>query len=188
MNDRAPSRRWVARFAIAALVTGALVGATSGPAGAGACSVPAAPAADGRIRVLPAGPLLGNAVYNVSGEGQAALESLVPGEKANFEVTYRNASTKTRTITVSYLTFVGDHQSFVIKFFRGDKDITETLGDGKQFKSRPPGSTTPPVRVQVRMKGSASALHAVLINLRGAYGKTFPSCGDHVQAEAGNLI
>ncbi len=188
MHRRARRFRRTARFAVAAIVAGGLVGVTGGPAGAGVCVAPSAPDADGRAEPLLVGPVRGDGVYNLTGANQVAVHQKQPGDTQNFEVTYRNASDKTRTITVARYTVTGDPGSFVIKYFRGANDITAEIGTGKQFLSTPPGAITAPIRVQVRMKRTADTEDDIDVFLRGKYGKGFPGfliCGDTAKLAAG---
>lgn len=191
MHGRARSYPRAAVFAVAAIIATGLVGVVGGPAGAGVCLAPASPGADGRVRALPTGDLRGNGVYNLTGANQVAIHDMQPGDQADFEITYRNASTKTRTITIALFDVTGASGSFVIKYFRGVNDITAEFASGKQFLSNPPGTTTAPIRVQVRMKRSANLTDDIDIHVRGAYGKGFPAfqvCGDNVKMAAGLVL
>jgi hypothetical protein len=188
MDCRARSSRRLVRLALVAAVAGGLVGVSGGPAGAGVCVAPSAPDADGRAEPLLAGPARGDGVYNLTGANQVAVHQMQPGDTQNFEVTYRNSSTKTRTITIARSDVTGDAGSFVIKYFRGANDITAEIATGKQFLANPPGSITAPIRVQVRMKRTAGAQDDIDIYLRGKYGKGFPGfliCGDTAKLAAG---
>jgi hypothetical protein len=188
MHRRTHVRRRAARFGVAAILATALLGLSDGPAGAGVCVAPSAPDADGRAEPLLAGPIRGDGVYNLTGANQVAVHQMQPGDTQNFEVTYRNASTKTRTITIARYDVTGDAGSFVIKYFRGANDITAEIATGKQFLSIPPGSITAPIRVQVRMKRTADTEDDIDVFLRGKYGKGFPGflvCGDTAKLAAG---
>jgi hypothetical protein len=130
-------------------------------------------------------------VYNLTGANQVAVHQMQPGDTENFEVTYRNASDKTRTITVALFDVTGDAGDFVIKYFRGANDITADIDTGKQFLATPPGSITAPIRVQVRMKRTADPGDDIDVYLRGKYGKGFPGflvCGDTAKLAAGQVL
>lgn len=188
MNRRARMLRRSVGLAVAALVAAALVGVSGGPAGAGVCVAPSAPDADGRAQPLLAGPIQGDGVYNLTGANQVAVHQMQPGDQQNFEVTYRNASARTRTITIALFDVTGDAGDFVIKYFRGANDVTAEIATGKQFLSNPPGAITAPVRVQVRMKRTADPEDDIDVYLRGKYGKGFPGflvCGDTAKLAAG---
>ena len=173
---------------VAAIATAGLVGFTSGPAAA-LCAPPSGPpAADGRIRELPSGPFVGNGVYSF-GTGQRVLRSLTPGEKENFEVKFKNKGDRTRAVFVDG--FVdGDASHFRVRAYLGEVQVTDQVfGDSGPLKQAGifPGTSTPGLRIEVKMKNGASESASIEALIHGAYRNIPVLCGDAPSVVAGFL-
>jgi hypothetical protein len=170
---------------VAMLATAALLGTTAGPAAA-LCPAPSFPDADGRVRTLPDGPTVGRNIYSF-GVDQTAFGPLAPGEKASFEVKFRNRQTKPRGITIHAAFGLGEATSFRVKVFAGDLNVTDAaFGLDLKAPGVAPGASTPALRFQVKMKASASPTDEVEVHINGGYGSP-GFCGDRPMILAGNI-
>ncbi len=170
---------------VAMLATAALLGTTAGPAAA-LCPAPAFPDADGRIRTWPDESTVGRNIYSF-GVDQTAFGPLSPGQKASFEVKYRNRKPNVRGIAIHAAFGTGVSESFRVKVFAGVVNVTDAVfGLDFKYPGIAPGASTPGLRFQVKMKSSANPVDVVEVTINGNYGAA-SICGDRPAILAGNI-
>jgi N-acetylneuraminic acid mutarotase len=110
---------------------------------------------DGQIRLASDSRLLGNDIYNLSGDSQTAAASLSPGGHTNFVVKVENDGTTTDTLPVLGTSSTAD---FLIRYFSGRSGATEITKDVVAgtygFQDVPPGAGRY-LRMQVTARAGA---------------------------------
>jgi hypothetical protein len=173
--------RTLIRLVIATFVAGSLLTAGAAiPASAAACEQPAAPDADGRIRLVP-GPWVGDGSY--SGPTVSPGFALQPGQLVSFEARFENLKAKPRGIEVRAVLGDDGHEHFRLKAFVGDVNVSAAVfGDGYKFRGVQPDSSTPKLRFTATLKPNASAGVFATVGVVGNYGDIGaagePACGD----------